>query len=278
MSERARGHATATATPLVFPFTHIGGIGWLFSALLSGCPTSSSRRSTRDHDRRCCRREHGSRSPAPARRSTWPTSPRSASSRGERLFPSVRVYPGGGAPKPPQLHYDDQGRARRRRHRVGLRAHRGADPHHGAASHDTDEQARQHRGQGRCRASSSRVVTLDGTVAGSRRGGRDPRQGPAAHAAATSTRRSTPTAFDDDGWFRTGDLGVIDADGYVTITGRLKDIIIRKGENISRQGGRGPPLHPPEGRRRRGDRPARPEAGRAGVRRGRASPRTGRRR
>ena len=34
-------------------------------------------------------------------------------------------------------------------------------------------------------------------------------------------------------WFRTGDLGVIDDEGYVTLTGRLKDIIIRKGENIS---------------------------------------------
>jgi len=36
-----------------------------------------------------------------------------------------------------------------------------------------------------------------------------------------------------DGWFRTGDLGVIDAEGYVRITGRLKDVIIRNGENIS---------------------------------------------
>ena len=40
-------------------------------------------------------------------------------------------------------------------------------------------------------------------------------------------------AFDEDGYFRTGDLGRQDADGYVVITGRLKDIIIRKGENIS---------------------------------------------
>jgi non-ribosomal peptide synthetase component E (peptide arylation enzyme) len=40
-------------------------------------------------------------------------------------------------------------------------------------------------------------------------------------------------AFDADGFFRTGDLGVIDADGFVRVTGRLKDIIIRNAENIS---------------------------------------------
>jgi cyclohexanecarboxylate-CoA ligase len=40
-------------------------------------------------------------------------------------------------------------------------------------------------------------------------------------------------AFTADGWFRTGDLGRLDEQRYLTIVGRRKDIIIRKGENIS---------------------------------------------
>ena len=40
-------------------------------------------------------------------------------------------------------------------------------------------------------------------------------------------------AFDAEGWFCTGDVGVMDEDGYLTILDRTKDIIIRGGENIS---------------------------------------------
>jgi acyl-CoA synthetase (AMP-forming)/AMP-acid ligase II len=43
----------------------------------------------------------------------------------------------------------------------------------------------------------------------------------------------TKDAFDEDGWFKTGDLGKFRDDGYLSLTGRLKDIIIRKGENVS---------------------------------------------
>jgi acyl-CoA synthetase (AMP-forming)/AMP-acid ligase II len=43
----------------------------------------------------------------------------------------------------------------------------------------------------------------------------------------------TKASIDDDGWFATGDVGVMDDEGYVTIVDRKKDIIIRGGENIS---------------------------------------------
>ncbi len=43
---------------------------------------------------------------------------------------------------------------------------------------------------------------------------------------------ATAKAIDAEGWLHSGDLGVLDADGYLAITGRLKDMIIRGGENI----------------------------------------------
>jgi acyl-CoA synthetase (AMP-forming)/AMP-acid ligase II len=43
----------------------------------------------------------------------------------------------------------------------------------------------------------------------------------------------TAKVFDRDGWYHTGDVGVLDPDGYLSITDRISDVIIRGGENIS---------------------------------------------
>ena len=43
---------------------------------------------------------------------------------------------------------------------------------------------------------------------------------------------ASAAAIDKDGWLHTGDLATVDADGYYRITGRLKDMIIRGGENV----------------------------------------------
>lgn len=43
---------------------------------------------------------------------------------------------------------------------------------------------------------------------------------------------ATKEAIDEDGWLHTGDLAVMDENGYFKITGRLKDMIIRGGENV----------------------------------------------
>ena len=77
-----------------------------------------------------------------------------------------------------------------------------------------------------------RIVTLDGDVAPAGVDGEVRVKGPMVCKGYTDPEM-TAEAFDGDGYFRTGDVGHIRPDGHVVLTGRLKDIIIRKGENIS---------------------------------------------
>ena len=55
--------------------------------------------------------------------------------------------------------------------------------------------------------------------------------GPCTMLAYNDDPKATAQAIDEEGWLHTGDLGTMDARGYVTITGRVKDMIIRGGEN-----------------------------------------------
>jgi len=58
-------------------------------------------------------------------------------------------------------------------------------------------------------------------------------KGPGIFTGYLKNSQANMDAFTPDGYFRTGDLAVIDKEGTVRITGRIKDIIIRGGENIA---------------------------------------------
>jgi acyl-CoA synthetase (AMP-forming)/AMP-acid ligase II len=148
---------------------------------------------------------------------------------GEPLIPSVRIMSGGGAAKPPELFYDVASE-------MGVRLVHGYGmtevPMMAMGSpHDSDEQLANTDGKPVVGA-EIRIVKEDGTVAAPDEEGEVRLRGPVVCVGYTDPAADA-AAFDDEGWFRTGDLGVLRPDGHLRLTGRLKDVIIRKGENIS---------------------------------------------
>jgi acyl-CoA synthetase (AMP-forming)/AMP-acid ligase II len=77
-----------------------------------------------------------------------------------------------------------------------------------------------------------RLVGADGRDVGPGEPGEIRSRGPDLCAGYTDPAL-TAAAFDGEGWYASGDIGVVDADGYLTITDRKSDIIIRGGANIS---------------------------------------------
>jgi cyclohexanecarboxylate-CoA ligase len=149
---------------------------------------------------------------------------------GMRLFPEVRAFPGGGAPKPPQLHYD----VKRELGGAGIVSGYGLTECPILAMntiHDPDDKLAHTEG-GPTPGVEVKLVRLDGAVARPGEEGEIRVKGPMMFRGYLDSSLDGD-AFDVDGWFRTGDLGTQDREGFLTITGRLKDVIIRKGENIS---------------------------------------------
>lgn len=58
-------------------------------------------------------------------------------------------------------------------------------------------------------------------------------QGPSVTRGYYRNEEETRCSFTPDGWLRTGDLGFVDEEGLLAITGRIKELIIKAGENIS---------------------------------------------
>ncbi|ETB35008.1 AMP-dependent synthetase [Mycobacterium avium subsp. hominissuis 10-5606] len=80
--------------------------------------------------------------------------------------------------------------------------------------------------------SSVRILAADGTQVPSGSDGEVVVQGPEQFVGYRDAALNSD-AFTADGWFRTGDLGHVDASGRLTITDRIKDVIVRGGETIS---------------------------------------------
>ena len=77
-----------------------------------------------------------------------------------------------------------------------------------------------------------RIIDEDGAFLGPHRDGEVVARGPLVFDGYWDDPGANAAAF-VDGWFRTGDLGRFDDDGYLTITGRIKDLINRGGEKIA---------------------------------------------
>jgi acyl-CoA synthetase (AMP-forming)/AMP-acid ligase II len=145
------------------------------------------------------------------------------------LFPHLRCCPGGGAPKPAGLHE----RVRRELGGRGIVSGWGlteAPLLSMARPSDRDDQLSETEGSA-LPGVQLRVVAPDGGACPAGAQGELRAKAPQVMLGYVDASLDAD-AFDDDGWLRTGDLGTIDPEGYVRITGRLKDVVIRNGENI----------------------------------------------
>ncbi|MFJ5264364.1 class I adenylate-forming enzyme family protein [Streptomyces sp. NPDC088387] len=217
------GHALRPAPEdvgsIAFPYAHIGGPDYLVMVLLYGFPAVLFEKFALP-DALAEYRRHGV---TIAGGSTAFYSMFLAEQRkqpGEKVIPTLRLLAGGGAPKPPELYHEVV-----REMRVQLT--------HGygmtevpmitmGAPDDTPENLATNEGRPPD-AMEVRIVDGEVRLRGEAvcRGYLDPEQSAAA--------------FDEDGFLRTGDLGRLTDSGHLVLTGRLKDVIIRKGENISAQ-------------------------------------------
>jgi cyclohexanecarboxylate-CoA ligase len=146
------------------------------------------------------------------------------------ILPTLRLMSGGGAAKPPEVHYEvrDEIGGRGVVHGYGMTE---VPMIANGSPHDTDEQLANTDGKP-VEGADVRIVTLDGRAAADDEEGEVRVKGPMVFHGYTDPALDAE-AFDGDGYFRTGDLGRLRADGHLTLTGRLKDVIVRKGENIS---------------------------------------------
>ncbi|HEY2429633.1 MAG TPA: AMP-binding protein [Acidimicrobiales bacterium] len=213
---------------MAFPFAHIGGPDYLVTLLASGFPVALMEAFV-PAEAVASARHHGVTMAGGSTAFYTAFLNEQRKQPGEKVIPTLRLLSGGGAPKPPEVFYEVQ-------REIGVPVAHGYGMTEvpmitqGSPS-DTDEQLANSEGAPVLGA-EVKVVREDGSAADAGEDGEVRVRGPMVCKGYTDPSLNA-AAFDDDGFFRTGDLGHLREDGHLTLTGRLKDVIIRKGENIS---------------------------------------------
>jgi acyl-CoA synthetase (AMP-forming)/AMP-acid ligase II len=214
---------------LAFPFPHIGGIAWLCSSLMTGCTNILFEAFVPDLVVEVLGKEGVTL--AGSGTVFHQVYLNAARQSDTRLFPEVRAFPGGGAPKPPALHYE---MLEAFPGSVGIVSGYGlteAPILTMASIRDSDDDLANTEGFA-MPGVELKLVKPDGGVAAPGEEGEVRAKAPQMMKGYLDESLNAD-AFDEEGYFRTGDLGSLNERGMLTITGRLKDIIIRKGENVS---------------------------------------------
>jgi cyclohexanecarboxylate-CoA ligase len=209
------GFGEGDVYPIAWPFTHIGGVTMLTTALRGGCSLVlfDSWDAATTPERMAAHGPTVLGSATPFFRAYIDAHARS----GGTLFTTVRACVGGGAPIPAEI-------SRELAEAFGVN---GVVSSYGLTEFPIA-------------TSQSPSETAIGTSVGRFVAGVTGRvvegelrlKGPQCFLGYLDPELDA-VAFDDDGWFRTGDLATLDDDGTVHITGRLKDVVIRNAENIS---------------------------------------------
>ncbi|MEW2396814.1 AMP-binding protein [Streptomyces sp. NPDC046862] len=222
-------HLTASDVgSIAFPYAHIGGPDYMVMLLLYGFPAVMFEHFALP-DALAAYRGHGV---TVAGGSTAFYSMFLAEQRkqpGTPVVPTLRLLAGGGAPKPPELYHSVV-------REMGVQLTHGygmtevpmitmGSPDESPENLATTE-GRSPEGM------EIRIVDRTGEPVPYGVDGEVRLRGEAVCQGYLDPEQ-TARAFDADGFLVTGDLGHLTADGHLVLTGRLKDVIIRKGENIS---------------------------------------------
>lgn len=214
---------------VVFPFPHIAGVSWVFSSLMSGCQLILVESFVPDLVVETLDREGVTLAGAGTIFHRLYLERQAQMDR--PLFERVRGFPNGGAPKPPGLHHEMREAFPQA---AGILSGYGlteAPVLTMSSPFDSDDDLATSEGAP-MPGVELELVKEDGTIAGPGEEGEVRAKAPQLMLGYMDAALDAD-AFDDEGRFRTGDLGRLNERNMLMISGRLKDVIIRKGENVS---------------------------------------------